>query len=344
MIKVSSRAPTRIDLAGGTIDLWPIHQLLDQKATVNVGVTLDAQVEITESADSDFHVESQDLGISAHGDFFSITQNLKLPLIGLMIKAIWRQDLPNLTIITAARSPAGAGLGGSSCLAIALAAALFKARDQAGYQPSTGETSTPDERGLVALASDIEAKLIHAPTGIQDYWGAVRGAVNVIRFPAGRIDVTTKSPASVRGLEEQLLLCYSGKSRASAINNWEIFKRVFDGDETLLATLNEIGAASERCADAIADGNLSRAILVSSLEWQLRCKLWPNIESAETKRLDIAAKKSGALFTRVCGAGGGGVMSVFVEPDSRERVKAALVENGGIVLNAKVADRGVTVT
>jgi D-glycero-alpha-D-manno-heptose-7-phosphate kinase len=196
----------------------------------------------------------------------------------------------------------------------------------------------------VQLASDIEAKLIHAPTGIQDYWGAVRGAVNVIRFPPGRVDVTTKPPSSVRGLEDQLLLCYSGKSRASAINNWEIFKRVFDGDTALLATLNEIGAAAERCADAITDGNLSRAILVSSLEWQLRCKLWPKIESAETKRLDVAAKKAGALFTRVCGAGGGGVMSIFVEPDSRERVKAALVENGGVVLNAKVAERGVSVT
>ena len=338
MIKVSSRAPTRVDLAGGTIDLWPIHQLLEQKATVNVGVTLDAQVEVTESADKDFHIESQDLGVSAHGSFNEIAANAKLPLVGMMLKAIWNPTLPKLTIITSARSPAGAGLGGSSCLAIALGSALFKAREQVGL------SGNPGEKELVQLASDIEAKLIHAPTGIQDYWGAVRGQVNIIRFPPGKVEVTTKPPSSIRGLEEQLLLCYSGKSRASAINNWEIFKRVFDGDKELLATLNEIGAAAERCADAIADGNLSRAILVSSLEWQLRCKLWPNIESAETKRLDLAAKKNGALFTRVCGAGGGGVMSVFVEPDAREKVKTALVENGGIILSAKIAERGVTVS
>ena len=37
-------------------------------------------------------------------------------------------------------------------------------------------------------------------------------------------------------------------------------------------------------------------------------------------------------------------MSVFVEPDAREKVKTALVENGGIILSAKIAERGVTVS
>lgn len=337
MIRVSARAPTRIDLAGGTIDLWPIHQLLEQKATVNVGVTLDAQVDITESSDGLFHFESQDQNSSVAGTWLEVVDNKRLPLLGLLLKAIWSPKLPKLTIITAARSPAGAGLGGSSCLAVTLASGLFKARQLAqGDEP-------PSEHELVQLCSDVEARLIHAPTGVQDYWGAMRGGVNVLRFPPGKVAVSTRPPSAVKGLEEQLLLVYSGKSRSSAINNWEIFRRIFDGDSALLATLNEIGAAAERCADAIEDGNLSRAILVSSLEWQLRCKLWPKIETTETKRIDVAAKKAGALFTRVCGAGGGGVMAVFCEPDYREKVKAAAVEAGGVILNAGVASDGVQV-
>ena len=48
-MKITATAPTRIDLAGGTIDLWPIHHLLDHKATVNVGITCTATVQITET-------------------------------------------------------------------------------------------------------------------------------------------------------------------------------------------------------------------------------------------------------------------------------------------------------
>jgi D-glycero-alpha-D-manno-heptose-7-phosphate kinase len=338
MLKITAKAPTRIDLAGGTIDLWPIHQLLDQKATVNVGITLDAQVDLVQSNNRTFQVESNDLGIKTSGDWHQICQNQPLPLVGLLLKAMWREDLPALKITTSAKSPAGAGLGGSSCLAVTLCGALDAARRtlEGGPRPSDHE--------LVQICSDVEARLIHAPTGIQDYWGALRGQINLLHFPPGGVKVTTISPDRIKALDNELIVCYSGKSRASAINNWEIFKRVFDGDKGLIAILNEIGEAAERCSDALKEGNLSRALLVSSLEWQLRVKLWPNIETPETKKLDIAAKKAGASFTRVCGAGGGGVMAVFAPQEAREKVKKALTENGGAILNARVADDGLQIS
>ena len=337
MLKITAKAPTRIDLAGGTIDLWPIHQLLDQKATVNVGITLDAQVDIVQSQDRMFHIESHDLGVKFSGDWRNACQNQQLPLVGLLLKALWREDLPPLRITTSAKSPAGAGLGGSSCLAITLAGALDAARRtlEGGARPS--------DHDFVQICSDVEARLIHAPTGVQDYWGALRGQINLLHFPAGGVKITTIPVDRIKSLDEELIVCYSGKSRASAINNWEIFKRVFDGDKELLATLNEIGEAAERCSDALREGNLSRALLVSSLEWQRRIKLWPNIETPETKKLDAAAKKAGATFTRVCGAGGGGVMAVFAPKEARERVKKALAENGGAILNARVATQGLQI-
>jgi len=341
MLKLTAKAPTRIDLAGGTIDLWPIHQILDQKATVNFGITLDAQVDLTEAAGGQFHLESQDLGVKFSGDLAAARTNTKIPLIGLLLGAIWRKDLPALTIVTSAKSPAGAGLGGSSCLAVTLCGALLEARRRIDREAPIDRKAL--ETKIVQTCSDVEARLIHAPTGIQDYWGAVRGNINRITFPPGELHVATSKPADLPGLAEELIVCYSGRSRASAINNWEIFKRVFDGDKSLIATLNEIGTAAERCADAVADGNLSRALLISSLEWQLRTRLWPNIETVETKRLDSAAKKAGATFTRVCGAGGGGVMAVFAEREANAKVKQALVDAGGVILPATVAEHGLQI-
>ena len=338
MLKVSARAPTRIDLAGGTLDLWPIHHLLDKKATVNVGITLDAQVELTGSRDARFRLHSQDQDLRFEGSFEEACATKDLPLIGLLLKALWRADLPALTIVTAAKSPAGAGLGGSSCLGITVAGALRKAREQ--LDP---KLRALDEHELVRTVQDVEARLIHSPTGVQDYWGAVRGGVNVIRFPFGRTEVTTFPPEALLGLADELVVCYSGRSRQSAINNWEIFKRLFDGDRDLLAIFNRIGATAEQCGTAVEDGDLARALHLSQLEWDMRLRLWPAIETAETKRLDHAAKGAGARFSRVCGAGGGGVMAIFTPPDRRLKVEGALREAGGVILDASASPHGLSV-
>ena len=337
MIRVRAAAPTRVDLAGGTLDLWPIHHLLDHKATVNVGVTLEAQVEITESKDGRFHFTSQDQDVAFSGDFAKAVATRELPLLGLLLAALWKSDLPGLNVVTAAKSPAGAGLGGSSCLGVTVAGALWKARQQV----ETTRDLSEDE--LVRTVQDVEARLISAPTGVQDYWGALRGRVNILTFPFGRTDVETLPPERLSGLTDELVLCYTGRSRASAINNWEIFKRLFDGDRQLLGIFNDIGSAAEQCALAVRDGDLTRALYLSQKEWQLRTRLWPTIETTETRRLDEAARQAGARFTRVCGAGGGGVMAVFAPCEQREAVKAALTNASGVVLGATVAPTGLTV-
>ena len=340
-LHVTARAPTRIDLAGGTLDLWPIHHLLDAKATVNVGVTLDALTDLKTSTETAFHLESADQRVRVRGDFETVTKTKELPLLGLLLGAIWRSDLPPIEVKTSAKSPAGAGLGGSSCLGVTVAAALLKARAML-----TGENKgeAPGEEALIRIVQDVEARLIKAPTGVQDYWGGMRGRVNVLRFPYGGTVCRTLGPATVAGLADELICCFSGKSRQSAINNWEIFKRLFDGDERLLATFNEIGATAEACAQAVEAGDFSRALALSEAEWKLRTTLWPHIETVETKAQTAAAKAAGARFSRVCGAGGGGVMAVFAPKAARRKVCEALVAAGGTVLDAGVADYGLEVT
>lgn len=343
MIRIRATAPTRVDLAGGTLDLWPIHHLLDHKATVNVGVTLDAEVQLTTRDDKLFEFASVDQNTRFVGQRIELDKNQSLPLVALLVDSIWPQGGPGLTVSTKAKSPAGAGLGGSSCLGIAVAAAAYKARQL--WEKEMGRASSPDlsDHDLVRLVQDAEARLIRTPTGCQDYWGGLRGRVNIMTFPFGRTDVETLPPSTVRGLDEQLILCYSGKSRASAINNWEIFKKLFDGDKALLSVFQDIGKVALECAQALREGLLSDALMLSKKEWHLRINLWPAIETTETLHLDQTAKASGASFSRVCGAGGGGVMAVFCSPDRRTNVVASLAAAGGWILDAGVAEKGLTI-
>jgi len=337
MIKVSASAPTRIDLAGGTLDLWPLHHLLDHKMTVNVAITLNANVEICSSDDSKFHLISQDQGKIFSGNFYEACSTDTLPLLGLLLKAIWNAQLPPLTITTSAKSPTGAGLGGSSCLGVTLAGALSRAKKIAD------NTEELDEIKLVQTVQDVEARLIQAPTGCQDYWGAMRGGINLISFPYGGTVVQTFKPEQVDGLEDELLVCFSGKSRASAINNWEIFKRTFDGDKELIRNFNEIGNLSEQLGDAVLKGDLSSIINLSNKEWHLRLKLWPNIITPETIRIDHAAREAGARFSRVCGAGGGGVMAIFAKKENHTAISNAVNKVGGVILEAGVSRQGLEI-
>jgi len=338
MTIVRASSPTRIDLAGGTIDLWPIYSVLDHRATVNCAVTLNATVTVKESEKKgEFTFHSIDQLQTVTGTFDQITNDSRLQLFSLIVKNLWTKDLPALHIESQAKSPAGAGLGGSSCLAITMIGAILKLKNKL-----LKIKTWPTDHQLVQIAQDIEARIIHTPTGCQDYWGALRGGVNILKFPAGAPDVKTLDAKKIKLMNDRLIICYSGKSRASAINNWEIFKRVFDRDQELLKKLNEIGLLAEQCGEALNDGNIDETLEISKKEWDLRKSLWPNIETHETKALDQAAISAGAMFSRVCGAGGGGVMAVFAPPSKRQRVCDALARAGGSVLEAELSEQGLT--
>jgi D-glycero-alpha-D-manno-heptose-7-phosphate kinase len=334
-LQIAVEAPTRIDLAGGTLDLWPIHHVLKSAMTVNAAISLHARAEIETAGTKYIKIHSKDQNAELAGEWSVIAADTSLPLLSGLVRAIWRPEFPGFTLTTSAKSPAGAGIGGSSCLGIACATALWDAR-----RATTGEQPL-DEPSLVRLVQNVEAKVIHAPTGVQDYWGAVRGGVNVISFPARGDVVRTFSNDTISGMKESVIICYSGKSRASALNNWSIFKKTFDRDGHFINRLETIGSLAEQAAAAVEKGSLDQLLKFSHLEWQQRIALWPDVETAETKRLDRAAVASGAYFSRVCGAGGGGVMAVFVPPERRSAVTEALVKNEGVVLPAELTDTGL---
>jgi D-glycero-alpha-D-manno-heptose-7-phosphate kinase len=338
MTRYCSTAPTRVDLAGGTLDLWPIHHLLDSPCTVNFAVDLPASVEIRLSRDKNYRIKSEDQELMVEGDFASICQNRELPLVGLILRYLWKEPYGALEIKLSAKSPAGAGLGGSSCLAIALCGVLSFVREKLGHAPNLSSHE------LVETARDIEARLIEIPTGVQDYWGAVSGGANIIEFFPGRPVITSFKGTDVGRLADDLLLVYSGKSRASAGNNWQIFKAFFDGDKRIRKVFAEIAESAVHCATALRSRNFSQMIEASQREWALRTSLWPDIETSETKKIAQAAGQAGAYFSRVCGAGGGGVMAVFVPSDKREKVREAVTNVGGKVLDAGFKSVGLKIT
>ena len=59
-MRVHSSAPTRIDLAGGTLDIWPLYLFHENAQTLNAAITLRAECTLCESTDGRLHVLSED--------------------------------------------------------------------------------------------------------------------------------------------------------------------------------------------------------------------------------------------------------------------------------------------
>ena len=59
---IRASAPTRIDLAGGTIDIWPLYLFHDGACTVNAAISLRAHVEIEPRTDGRIELRSIDTG------------------------------------------------------------------------------------------------------------------------------------------------------------------------------------------------------------------------------------------------------------------------------------------
>ena len=244
---------------------------------------------------------------------------------------------PSISIKTKAKSPAGAGLGGSSCLSVAIAGGLLEARKQIGK-----ELQLTDKQ-FIQIIQDIETSVIKVPTGCQDYWGGFKGGLNLLSYEPGGTEIINYKDNPIAEFAKNILIVYCGKSRDSGINNWEVFKSAFDGDEKVLSHLNEIGKIASQLSVKAVERNWSEVILLSKKEWEVRKRLCPGIETVETRAIDSAAIEAGAEFTRVCGAGGGGVMVVFVGEDKRDSVSKACIAAGGIIMDAGIDLEGLIV-
>jgi len=328
---IRSSAPTRIDLAGGTLDLWPLHLFFDNPPTLNAAIDLYASVELTARRDRAIIIESRDLKSKAK--FRNIAALPERHPLVLLIKLIrFYQPKTGLHMITDCQAPAGSGIGGSSALNIALNGALNR---------FTNKRFNREQ--MIDIAKNIETQVIDVPAGTQDYYSAMYGGVQAIQ--PGVVKTEQRHlPIDLKDLNRRFVLCYTGQPHHSGINNWSVYKKTIDGNAKTLKSLSRIAEVTRGMEKQLAQGRLTRFEHWFNEEWKARKALAPGISTAKMDRMILAAKKRGALAAKVCGAGGGGCVAFFVTPKKREPVIRVLDDHGGNVLDFKFVSRGLRVS
>ena len=329
-MRIESKAPTRIDLAGGTLDIWPLYLFHEGSLTVNCAITRHASCVIETAPENSRRIVLASRDIASSESFASFdallrARRYKLPLLAHLVRVF--RPAGGFTLTTDSEAPAGAGIGGSSALAVAICAALDRL---------TGAGLRRED--WIHISRDVEAIVIRVPTGTQDHYPpAFGGASAIVLAPGG--ERREALACDLDELERRLVLCYTGKPRQHGINNWEVFKRHIDGDKRVSRNLEKISIVAQAVRAAIEQSDWNEVGRLMREEWDFRRRNLRTISTPLIDKVISSTRRHGALAGKVCGAGGGGCVTLLIDPEARARVEAAVVAAGAKVLPFQI-DRG----
>jgi len=327
-VRIETSAPTRIDLAGGTIDIWPLYLFHPGAQTLNAAISLRARARIEPREDGRIVIQSEDTGRTVEADDWSqLRDRDDLRLLSLIAHFFQARAL---TLTTSSDSPAGAGIAGSSALNVA-ACAAFAEWNREHYDPEA----------LLQIAMNIEAQTIRVPTGLQDYRPALYGGIAALELD---VDGLNRVPLDVdpAEIERRIVLCYTGEPRNSGTNNWEITKRHIDGDRYVFDCFERIRDTAARMRTALAAGDWDAVGAAIADEWQNRKRLAPGVTTGAIDALIARARAAGATAAKVCGAGGGGCLFCYGPPDAHDAIAEALAAGGARLLPYRIERDGLT--
>jgi D-glycero-alpha-D-manno-heptose-7-phosphate kinase len=328
-VHIHASAPTRIDLAGGTLDIWPLYLFHEGAQTLNVAISLRASCDLRSRDDRRVVIISDDSDQRVEADHWSeLKDSHDLRLLGRLVHYFHAEGVE---VRTRSDSPVGAGIAGSSALNIAVCGAL---------NAWSGGHRTADE--IFQIAMNVEAQAIDVPTGAQDYRPAFYGGVSAVELGVNgvrRVAIDVKPEE----LQSRIVLAYTNASRNSGINNWDVTKRHIDGDQGVqrsFARIRDIAASMRAALERRDWTEVGRQI---AAEWDNRKQLAPGVTTPEIDAMLDAARKAGAIGGKVCGAGGGGCLFCFGEPDVIPAVRDALAGAGARVLDFTIESRGLVI-
>jgi D-glycero-alpha-D-manno-heptose-7-phosphate kinase len=328
----AAQAPCRADLAGGTIDLWPLYLFHPGALTLNFALEILTTCRVTPLKGSRIELHSVDTGRQesfANLEELIAADNHRHVLAAYLVRFFAPER--GLRVETNSQSPAGAGISGSSALMIATTAALAR---------FTGRELDPEK--MRVIAQNVEAQIISVPTGCQDYYPALYGGVNAIHLDPDGVR-RAAVPVAPEEIEMRFVLAYTGAPRQSGINNWEVFKAHINGDKHVFRNFENIAAIARDMHQAFLRHDWEDVARLLREEWKLRRTNAAGITTPLIDELIAVAGKNGGRAAKVCGAGGGGCVLFMVEEGATESVARAVAEAGGRILPLKVAREGLRI-
>lgn len=327
---IRSRAPVRIDLAGGWTDVPPFA---DREGGAVVNLTLNRYTYATLRTREGQGVRIQSADYNTYVEAETVRRLEYDGTLDLVKAALKRLDVSaGLDLTTRADAPPGSGLGTSASLGVALVGVL-----------NVLQAERLSAHEVADLATRLEIEELGIAGGKQDQLAAALGGINFLEFGA-HPPISSPLPVSsgvINELEKRLVLCYSGTSRLSG----DIIQRVqyayTSGEPATCHALRTMRDIARRVKSALLSGELSALGSLLRENWACQRALHPTVTNETVDRLFVVAEQHGALGGKACGAGGGGCIVFFCEADAERSVRQALTDAGGQIIEFNLDRSGL---
>jgi len=321
--------PNRVDIAGGTLDIYPLYLLLGDAMTVNAAVAVRSEVAVRPFRRGAARLSSGNFGIAVTAvDTHGFSSGGKMGLLSRALRHF--PAVSGVEFLVRNEAPVGSGIGASSALLVALMLAAGRL---------TGIACRRDETARAAM--EIEAAHLKSLTGRQDHLAALRGGLQGIRFSPGRVDARRLPPGGAAGtmLRDHAFLAHTGIAHHSSDVNWRMIRGAIDGDFAVLRKFRGIAAAAREAWEAVSAADPEKTAAAIAAGWALRKTHPPGVSTPGGAGLSPARRcrrvVSGA---KLCGAGGGGMLfGLLRDPGGREAVESLLSGAGMAVVRFRLS-------
>lgn len=222
-------------------------------------------------------------------------------------------DMRELTLTYDADLPARSGLGTSSSFAAAMLLGFYALKGK-----------YVDKKRLAQEAIYLERELCGESGGVQDQIAAAYGGLNKITFSKDGFEVNPIVISNERKdrLNDHLMLFFTGFSRFSFTIQQEHEKAIKTKEQQLLEMLSLVDQAET----ILTGGDLDEFGRLLDYTWKLKRGVNSAVSTSQIDQAYATAVKAGALGGKLLGAGGGGFLLLYVQPDKQEQVRKALCD------------------
>jgi D-glycero-alpha-D-manno-heptose-7-phosphate kinase len=311
---INSIAPIRICDNGGWTDTW----FAEHGCIFNIGVSPHAEVQI-EVYPRDSRADQITLFVENYGEHYTVQRSTdtwdRHPLLEAAIAYVGVPDDIAVNITLYSDAPAGASIGTSASVTVALVGALDRL---------TPGQLTPHE--VAYAAQIIETKLLKRQCGIQDQLCAAYGGINYIdmhQYPHASVSQIHLSNAVWWELNRRLVLIYLGSSHDSSQVHEQVI-RGLEGAGAECEPLKRLRTTARRSRDAVYAGDWAALGQAMRDNTEMQRELHPALISDDAQHLIEVAKANGALGWKVNGAGGEGGSITLLCGDSTAQQRAML--------------------
>lgn len=301
---IISQTPLRISFVGGGTDLKSFYHK-EEGIVLSSSIDKYVYIIVKERFDDKIYINYSEK--ERVDDVSEIKHDL---VREAMIKAGVNSGVEITTLADIPSS--GSGLGSSSSVTVGLLNALYN---------FTGKQVTEEQ--IAAEACEIEIDICKKPIGKQDQYIAAYGGLNTITFhPDEGVSVSKLSIFNDNYLRfgSNLLLFYTNKTRSADV----ILKKQKKDTENKRKVLRKMRNYVATASTCIVEGDFDGVGEILHENWLLKKTLVNSISNPDIDKMYKKALKSGAIGGKICGAGGGGFLLLYVPKDKQDAVRVAL--------------------